>query len=115
MISKPMAVVQDGRSGRLDAAGLLCPIAEVDDGRAVTRRPPVRKTGELKDCTIYEESLEVCMQLQRRGFMRKMLFCTSNTDDSCALGVSPSCRRRARVRGGRAEVYDGASVSHELL
>jgi hypothetical protein len=56
---------------------------------AVTRRRPCRKGGELKDCTIFEECLEVCRQLQSGGFARKMVFCTSNTEDYCAPGVTP--------------------------
>jgi hypothetical protein len=56
---------------------------------AVTRRRPCRKGGELKDCTIFEECLEVCRQLGAGGFTRKMVFCTSNTEDYCAPGVIP--------------------------
>lgn len=59
------------------------------DRVAVTRRRPCRKGGELKDCTIFEECLEVCRQLQGGGFTRKMVFCTSNTEDYCAPGVTP--------------------------
>ncbi len=56
---------------------------------AVTRRRPCRKGGELKDCTIFEECLEVCRQARGNGFTRKLVFCTSNTDDYCAPGVTP--------------------------
>lgn len=56
---------------------------------AVSQRRPCRKGGELKDCTIFEECLEVCRQLQAGGFKRKMIFCTSNTDDYCEPGVVP--------------------------
>jgi hypothetical protein len=59
------------------------------DRVAVTKRRPCRKGGELKDCTIFEEYLEVCRQLQIGRFARKMVFCTSNTDDYCAPGVTP--------------------------
>ncbi len=59
------------------------------DRVAVTRRRPCRKGGELKDCTIFEECLEMCRQLQAGGFTRKMVFCTSNTEDYCAPGVMP--------------------------
>lgn len=44
---------------------------------------------ELKDCTIFEECLEVCRQLQAGGFSRKKVFCTSNTEEYCAPGVIP--------------------------
>jgi hypothetical protein len=56
---------------------------------AITRRRPCRRGGELKDCTIFEECLEVCRQLHGGGFTRKMVFCSSNTDDYCAPGVTP--------------------------
>jgi hypothetical protein len=59
------------------------------DRVAVTKRRPCRKGGELKDCTIFEECLEVCRLLQAGGFAKKMVFCTSNTDDYCAPGVTP--------------------------
>jgi hypothetical protein len=59
------------------------------DRVAVTRRRPCRKGGELKDCTIFEEYLEVCRQLRTGGFTRKLVFSTSNTEDYCAPGVVP--------------------------
>ena len=56
---------------------------------AVTKRRPCRKGGELKDCTIFEEYLEACRLLGGGGFTRRMVFCTSNTEDYCAPGVIP--------------------------
>jgi hypothetical protein len=55
----------------------------------VTRRRPSRQGGQLADCTIFEECLEVCRVLQASGFARKMVFCTSNTADYCAPGATP--------------------------
>jgi hypothetical protein len=56
---------------------------------AVTRRRPCRKGGELKDCTILEEFLELCQQLQAVSFPQKKVFCSSNTVDYCAPGATP--------------------------
>jgi hypothetical protein len=56
---------------------------------AVTQRRPCRKGGELKDCTIFEECLEVCRLVRTTPFTRKLIFCSSNTDDYCAPGVTP--------------------------
>lgn len=64
-------------------------MARAYDRVAVTQRRPCRKGGELKDCTIFEECLEVCRQVKGKGFARKLVFCTSNTDDYCAPGVTP--------------------------
>jgi hypothetical protein len=51
---------------------------------AVNPRRPSRLGGsELKDCTIFEECLEVARQLRAAGFTRKMVYCTSNTRDYC--------------------------------
>jgi hypothetical protein len=54
-------------------------------GRASLYRPPSTK-GEVKDSTIIEECLEVSRRLQAAGFLRKLLFCTSNKRDYCAAG-----------------------------
>jgi len=51
--------------------------------RAATKAPPSRKGGEIKDSTIVEECLEVSRQLHAAGFLRKRVFCTSNTSDYC--------------------------------
>ncbi|QJW96212.1 hypothetical protein [Frigoriglobus tundricola] len=56
---------------------------------AITQRRPCRKGGELKDCTIFEEYLEVCQLLKATPFARKLIFCSSNTDDYCSPGVVP--------------------------
>ncbi len=52
-------------------------------GRVVKNIPPSRRNGEVKDCAIIEECLEVCRQLKSAGFSKKRVFCTSNTDDYC--------------------------------
>lgn len=52
-------------------------------GRVVARRPPSKQGGEVKDCVIVEESLELTMILRANGFARKCVFCTSNTGDYC--------------------------------
>jgi hypothetical protein len=52
-------------------------------GRAIRCTPPSKKGGEVKDCTILEECLEVCRQLRAAAFVRNLVFCTSNTDDYC--------------------------------
>ena len=56
---------------------------------AVTQRRPCRKGGELKDCTIFEECLEVCRLLQAASFTHKRIFCSSNTEDYCEPPVVP--------------------------
>lgn len=56
-------------------------------GRAMNRvmfkRPPSKRGGEAKDCTILEGYLAVCKYLQERNFGRKLVFCTSNKNDYC--------------------------------
>jgi len=52
-------------------------------GRAIKCTPPSKKGGEVKDCTIVEECLEVCRLLGAAGFTRRLVFCTSNTADYC--------------------------------
>jgi hypothetical protein len=64
-------------------------VARAYDRVAVTRRRPCRKGGELKDCTIFEECLEVCRLLRASGFGKKIVFCSSNIDDYCAPGLIP--------------------------
>lgn len=58
-------------------------------GRVIGSRRPSGKTGQAKDCAIFEECLEVCRQLQAAGFSRKMVFCSSNAADYCDPGVEP--------------------------
>ena len=50
-------------------------------GRVVARLAPSRQGGEMKDCVIVEECLELTRQLRANGFARKCVFCTSNTND----------------------------------
>ncbi len=59
------------------------------DRVAVTKRRPCKNGGELKDCTIFEECLEVCRLLKAGGFARRTVFCTSNINDYCDPGVTP--------------------------
>jgi hypothetical protein len=54
--------------------------------RAASNTPPSRKGGEIKDCTIAEEYLEVCRLLHGARFACKLIFCTSNTNDYCDAG-----------------------------
>jgi hypothetical protein len=49
--------------------------------RVVSRTPPSKQGGEVKDCVIVEECLELTRQLRANGFSRKCVFCTSNLDD----------------------------------
>jgi len=42
---------------------------------------PARKGSGLQDCIIIEEYLELCRQLQARGFAQVKAFCSSNTKD----------------------------------
>ncbi len=49
--------------------------------RVVTKIPPSKQGGEVKDCVIVEEVLEVTRQLRTNGFTPKCVFCTSNTND----------------------------------
>jgi hypothetical protein len=55
--------------------------------RAIKLIPPSRRGGEVKDCTIVEECLEVCRQLRAAAFPSKLVFCTSNTSDYCEGGA----------------------------
>jgi hypothetical protein len=50
-------------------------------GRVVARLPPSQQGGEVKDCVIVEECLELTRQLRTNGFTRKCVFCTSNVQD----------------------------------
>lgn len=50
-------------------------------GRVVAKTPPSKQGGEVKDCVIVEECLELTRQLRTNGFARKCVFCTSNLDD----------------------------------
>ena len=47
----------------------------------VANLPPSRQGGEMKDCVIVEECLELTRQLRANGFARKCVFCTSNSND----------------------------------
>jgi hypothetical protein len=49
-------------------------------GRVVAKLAPSRQGGEMKDCVIAEECLELARQLRSNGFARKCVFCTSNTN-----------------------------------
>jgi hypothetical protein len=49
--------------------------------RVLANLPPSRQGGEMKDCVIVEECLELTRQLRGNGFVRKCVFCTSNTND----------------------------------
>ena len=51
--------------------------------RVVYNLPPARKGSQAQDCTITEETLELCRRLSALGFPRKKVFCTSNTNDYC--------------------------------
>ncbi|MBV8399512.1 MAG: hypothetical protein JOZ17_12340 [Acetobacteraceae bacterium] len=55
-------------------------------GRVLAKTPPSRQGGEVKDCVIVEECLELTWQLRVNGFARMCVFCTSNTDDYGAAG-----------------------------
>lgn len=63
--------------------------------RAVARvtgspqRRPSRNAGQLKDCVIFEEYLEVCRQVRATTFAGKLVFCSSNTTDYCDKNVVP--------------------------
>jgi hypothetical protein len=50
-------------------------------GRVVAKKPPSRQGGEVKDCVIVEECLELTRQLRANVFARKCVLCTSNMDD----------------------------------
>jgi len=69
-------------------------IVESDDecsGRAVQRVmhnvPPSEKGGGVKDCTILEEYLATCRQARAGGFQKRLVYCTSNTNDYCDGGA----------------------------
>jgi hypothetical protein len=65
-------------SVRLDA-DVACASRGV--GRVVAKTPPSKQGGEVKDCVIVEECLELTRGLRANSFARKCVFCTSNTDD----------------------------------
>jgi hypothetical protein len=50
-------------------------------GRVVAKKPPSKQGGEVKDCVIVEECLELTRQLRANGFARKCVFSTSNMND----------------------------------
>ncbi len=50
-------------------------------GRVIAKIAPSKQGGEVKDCVIVEECLELTRQLRANGFARKCVFCTSNRDD----------------------------------
>lgn len=50
--------------------------------RSINNIPPARK-GAVKDCIIYEHSLELASILRRKNFTKKIVFFTSNTKDYC--------------------------------
>jgi hypothetical protein len=50
-------------------------------GRVAAKLAPSKQGGEMKDCVIVEECLELTRQLRANGFTRKCVFCTSNTND----------------------------------
>jgi hypothetical protein len=54
--------------------------------RAIKCIPPSKKGGEVKDCTIMEETLEAGKQLRGAGFAKRLVFCTSNVNDYCEGG-----------------------------
>ncbi len=47
------------------------------------KRPPAQKGGDDNDCAVLEEYLAVCQKLHSSAFMRRRVFCTSNTNDYC--------------------------------
>lgn len=49
--------------------------------RTLASGRPARKGRGLQDCIIIEEYLELCRQLQARGFAKAKVFCSSNTGD----------------------------------
>ncbi len=51
--------------------------------RVLTNSPPSKKGGEVKDCVIIEDYLEVARRTRNAGFRGKLVFCTSNTQDYC--------------------------------
>ena len=51
--------------------------------RAASRARPGRAGGEIKDCVIVEECLELARVLRQSGFTKRVVFCTSNTRDYC--------------------------------
>jgi hypothetical protein len=56
--------------------------------RILSNVPPSNKGGEVKDCAILEDYLEICRKVRELGFEGKMIFCTSNKTDFC-LGSRP--------------------------
>jgi len=50
-------------------------------GRVVAKLAPSKQGGEMKDCVVVEECLELTRQLRANGFAKRCVFCTSNTSD----------------------------------
>jgi len=55
--------------------------------RALLNTPPSRKA-TIKDCVIYEHSIEFVSLLRSNAFSKKCTFMTSNTKDFCQKGSS---------------------------
>jgi len=55
--------------------------------RAVSYTAPATK-GAIKDCIIYEHTLELFTKLRSNSFTEKCVFITSNTNDFCEKGSS---------------------------
>lgn len=53
-------------------------------GRASLSKPPGKKGGEVKDCIIYEHTLNVMAGVRSNGHRKAMVLLTSNTHDYCA-------------------------------
>ena len=49
--------------------------------RVIQGKAPARKGGQLKDCLILEECLELCRRLAIAGFGSRRVFCSSNIND----------------------------------
>jgi len=50
--------------------------------RVVEKIPPSRK-GAIKDCIIHEHCLQIASNLRNQGFLKDIVFFTSNTQDFC--------------------------------
>lgn len=79
--------------------------------RATNRMAP-GENGLVKDCIIYQHSLELLIRLRKNSFSRKCLFMTSNTEDFCLgpkfIPKEPIAEELKQVSTGFATRWDQA-------
>lgn len=83
--------------------------------RAISYTPPARK-GAIKDCVIYEHSLELFKMLRASNFSKKCVFLTSNIKDFCdENGSSPQEPIKSEFNGISADFTTNWEWANHLL